>query len=149
PAPEGTNFNEPSPAKAAEKQSFAPPVDLTPKTEPTKDYPANVAQSANTPEPVVKVKCFYRGSEFAVAAKTLVAALGQKGFDPADPRDLGPNGFTPDTIEVRYFRYPEETTKAEEVLQVVQQVLPGMSARISYVEAKPGEHSDWEFEVWF
>src|SRR5262249_47809779 len=119
------------------------------KTEPTKDYPANVAQSASTPELVIKVKCFYRGSEFAVAAKTLVAALRQNGFVPDDPRDLGPGGFTPDTIEVRYFRYLEETSKAREILQVIEQVLPGMSARISYVEAKPGEHRDWEFEVWF
>jgi WD40 repeat protein/energy-coupling factor transporter ATP-binding protein EcfA2 len=94
----------------------------------------------------LKVSYFYYGDAYVAAKEKLIALVENAGFTTRGTQSL--QTVPPDTLEVRYFRYPEDQAKASELLALVHKALPNLKARISYVKSK-GELPKADFEIWF
>jgi hypothetical protein len=83
-------------------------------------------------------------------ANEIANGFREKGFIVSGIENAGSEGFTPEQTEVRFFRYPEDKSDAQDILKMLQGSFGITNSRISYVlPDKAGATEARQFEIWF
>lgn len=96
-----------------------------------------------------RVYLHYAGPAQKEASEFLAQKLQAQGLVVPGSQNVEGKGYIPDTIEVRYFRFPDDREDASSILEIVKDAFPGAKARVSYVAEAQSGNRPKHYEVWF